>query len=249
MPTVEIITLLFGGIGIGGVTAFLLTKVIPLSSNKTNKLRDAGQIPPIPEMKTVLEKFEVERARREYKALRLEKELHADMLTRVYQAEADKRITKRERELLSTKYREQIRNLDEKLNDSELIMEANELANLREEMLNLFRTKIAQMERRLGELMSKLDQVKGPLRVPVPPLAPPKERVRTPAVEVSTAEEEHKEITSAPVIMEKSEQVAVQPPEQKISAPDAPVADERVKAIRNEVLEALARLEQMDVES
>ena len=245
MPTVEIITLLLGGIGIGGTTAFLLTRVLTRS---TQKMKSTGEVGPaaLPEMKTILENFEVERARSEYKALRLEKELHADMLTRVYQAEVDKRITRRERELLSTKYREQIRNLDEKLQDSELIMEANELANLREEMLNLFKTKIAQMERRLGELMSKLEQVKGPLRVPIPPLEPPKERVRTPAVESPKAEEMRKEIAGAPVSIEKSEP---NPPPQNVDVLDVPAADERVKAIKNEVLEALARLEQMDVES
>jgi len=245
MPTVEIISLLLGGIGIGGITAFLLTRVLPHSTWKTKGTPEVGTTG-LPEMKTILEKFEVERARGEYKAVRLEKELHAEMLTRVYQAEVDRRITRRERELLSNKYREQIRKLDEKLQDSELIMEANELANLREEMLNLFKTKIAQMERRLGELISKLEQVKGPLRVVVPPVVLPKESVRTPAIEPPRAEETRKEIDASPVIMEKSD---TNPPPQKVEVTDVPVADERVKAIRNEVLEALARLEQMDIES
>jgi hypothetical protein len=82
--------------------------------------------------------------------------------------------------------------------------------------------------------------------VVVPPVELPKERVRTPAIEPPRAEETRKEIDASPVITEKSD---TNPPPQKVEVTDVPVADERVKAIRNEVLEALARLEQMDIES
>ena len=238
MVTVEIVFILLGGVVIGGVGSYLIIRFLRPNTNNIQKDSFAGRNP---EIKTTQQRFEVEKARREYKSIKLEKELHTDALTRVFQAESNGRITKRERELLSTKYRDQIKKLDEKLNDSELIMEANELENLREELLNLFKTKVSQIERRLDELRSRLDQVKGLSRAPV--IEPVMEMGNEDVKEIV------KEVTSKPAVVVAVEQSKVQTTKpQVVEVSDVPVADEKVKAIKNEVLDALTRLEQMDME-
>ena len=158
MSALEIIIALFGGIIAGTTFSILVSKYLKpefpgsdITSKPTKSIPEIGK------------KFEVEQARLRYKTLKLEKELHTDALGRVFQAEGEGRITKKERDLLSDRYREQIRTLDNSLQDSELILEASELENLHEELTNLFSQKLNQVERRLNELTTKLETVKTPI--------------------------------------------------------------------------------------
>ena len=165
MSALEIIIALFGGIIAGTTFSILVSKYLKpefpgsdIASKPTKSIPEIGK------------KFEVEQARLRYKTLKLEKELHTDALGRVFQAEGDGRITKKERDLLSDRYREQIRTLDNSLQDSELILEASELENLHEELTNLFSQKLNQVERRLNELTTKLETVKTFTKPDMPPV-------------------------------------------------------------------------------
>ena len=155
MSTLEIIIALFGGIIAGTTFSILISKYLKPEFPGNAKAPESNKT--IPE---IGKKFEVEQARLRYKTLKLEKELDTDALGRVFQAEGDGRITKKERDMLSERYREQIKSLDKNLQDSELILEASELENLHEELSNLFSQKLNQVERRLNELTVKLDSVK-----------------------------------------------------------------------------------------
>ncbi|MEM4298170.1 MAG: hypothetical protein QW815_07375 [Nitrososphaerota archaeon] len=156
---------------------------------------------------------EIKKARKELKTLRLEKELLAGALTRVYEAEVEGKITKEERELLASKYKEQLKSVEAKLSDLELVVEVGELESLRRELVGLLEKKIAQIESRLNEARIKLGRVRA-------------------------------EKPEAPVI-EKREERKVEKRRPDVGEADV---DEKVKALREEVLEALARLEQMDIE-
>jgi hypothetical protein len=159
---------------------------------------------------------ELERAKRELKTLLLEKELVAGAITRLYEAEAAGRIVREDRERLSAKYKEQLREIEAKLSDLNLIIEVGELENLRQELLNLFEKKIAQIEDRLKEARAQLEALRG-LRQPAAEEAKPKEAVE-----------------------EKKVERRKKPPESE--------AESKIKEIREEVLDALARLEQIDLE-
>lgn len=159
---------------------------------------------------------ELERAKRELKTLLLEKELVAGAITRLYEAEAAGRIGREDRERLSAKYKEQLREIEAKLSDLNLIIEVGELENLRQELLNLFEKKIAQIEDRLKEARAQLEALRG-LRQPAAEEAKPKEAVE-----------------------EKKVERRKKPPESE--------AESKIKEIKEEVLDALARLEQIDLE-
>lgn len=209
METTDILFGLIPGILIGAVLVFLLksNKKVPATSSKTATAE-----------RTIL-KEELEKGKSDYKALKLEKELLAGALTRVFEAEAKGKISKAERDMLVQKYREQIKQVDAKIADLEIVVEVGELENLRSELVNLLETKIAQVERRLDDARARLEQVKGP-----PPI----------------------------IIQEGEKPVAEQAEEKKTEKPKPskkePSVDDKVKDVRNEVLEALARLEQMDIE-
>ena len=253
MSALEIIIALFGGIIAGTTFSILVSKYLKpefpgsdITSKPTKSIPEIGK------------KFEVEQARLRYKTLKLEKELHTDALGRVFQAEGEGRITKKERDLLSDRYREQIRTLDNSLQDSELILEASELENLHEELTNLFSQKLNQVERRLNELTTKLETVKTFTKPDIPPAI--KSKSKEMLVEISKKVEIPQKITNAPVTSIEDNDNKEQITDEKIKAnpetierkakkaKDTPLADDKVNEIRDEVLEALNRLEQMDVE-
>ena len=155
MTITEIFLAIFGGIALGSVISIILIKYL-------NLRLDVHKFAVEKESQSIIDKFAVEKARMKYKTIKLEKELYTDALTRVFQAEGDGRISKTERDSLSNKYREQIKTFDSKIQDSELILEASELENLRIELQNLFKNKISQIERRLSELSIKLENITTP---------------------------------------------------------------------------------------
>jgi hypothetical protein len=196
-----------GGVGVG----YLLFKPPSPKGKGHNKSQ---------EPQVTVARAEVERARRELKALLLEKDLLANALTRVYEAEAEGRITREERDRLAAKYKEQLREVEKRLGDLDLLIEVGELERLREELIGLFERKIAQLDERLQRARAQLERLGLAAQPPKPA---------------------------------KGEEQAQPPPAQKSKAPRRRKApgeevDEKVRELREEILEALARLEQIDLE-
>ena len=256
MTITEIFLAIFGGIALGSIVSFILIKYIRSQS-------DVPKLAVEKEAKSLIDKFEVEKARMRYKTIKLEKELHTDALTRVFQAEGDGRISKTERDSLSNKYREQIKTLDNKIHDSELILEASELENLRVELQDLFKNKISQIERRLSELSVKLENIKTfpkpnldmnlelntqkdavkPLKITQEPVNINKKTqpiIKEPILKVPK--------TMKKPIDEKISNITIKSKSPKVKVENSPIIDEKTKAIKNDVLEALQKLEQLDTE-
>lgn len=163
---------------------------------------------------------ELERSRREMKTLLLERDLLSSALTRIYEAETDGKITREEREGIARRYSDQVRELEVKLRDKELIVEVGELENLRDELVSLFSEKIQNLESRLEEAKERLR----PARTDM------KEEVikRQPAV-VGPSEDLEKAI------------------ERKASRREESAGERRARELKDEVMDALAKLEQIDV--
>lgn len=196
---------------------------IYLISRYSRRVKTSLPIPRTSQPQSTLNRRDIEKARGEVKTLTIEKELLAGSLTRVYEAEVENRISKEERELLSRKYRDQLKIVEEKLGNVSLVMELSDLRELRHELVGLFENKLGQIDSRLKEARIKLDiEDKEPiLDVPVE-----KEKVE-PSKEVVS------DIEQTPI---------------RVKAKESSDTDQKVKALSDEVLEALARLEQMDIE-
>jgi hypothetical protein len=94
---------------------------------------------------------DLEKSRREMRTLLLERDLLSAALTKVYEAENEGKITREEREMIAKRYSSQIRDMESKLSDKELVVEVGELEGLRDELLTLFREKIQNIESRLDQ--------------------------------------------------------------------------------------------------
>jgi hypothetical protein len=180
--------------------------------------------------KTVSES-ELAASKRDMRTIILERDLLQSALTKIYEAESEGQITKEEREMIARRYSSQIRDFEAKLRDKELLVEVGELESLRDELLSLFREKIQNIESRLDQSRERLQPV---IREQKPEPAPRAPRataamstngatLATPGDDLEKAVER-----KAPARREESD------------------GEKRVKALRDEVMDALAKLEQID---
>ncbi|HEY4673345.1 MAG TPA: hypothetical protein VIH03_04190 [Nitrososphaerales archaeon] len=201
---------------IGLVPGVIIGAVLVFAMRYSKKSEASAKT--VPMVGRTILREELDKGKSDYKALKLEKEILAGALTRVFEAESKGKITKAEREMMTTKYREQIKQVDTKIADLEVIVEVGELENLRSDLVNMLETKVSQIERRLNDARNRLEQIRG----------------------------------SAQTIIQEGEKPATEQSEERKADKKAPkkepAVDDKVKDIRNEVLEALARLEQMDIE-
>jgi len=159
---------------------------------------------------------ELEKSKREMRTMMVERDLLSSALMKVYEAESEGRLTREERESIAKRYADQLKGMQGRLKDVELVVEVGELERLREELVGLFQEKIQNIEARLEQAREKLGTVA--------PLALKKEAL--PRVERKPEPEK-------PVEKKKQEMSE---------------SERRVKEIRNEVLDAVSKLEQMDLE-
>ena len=177
---------------------------------------------------------DLEKSRREMRTLLLERDLLSGALTKVYEAENEGKITREEREMIAKRYSSQIRDLESKLSDKELIVEVGELEGLRDELVTLFREKIQNIETRLDQAKERLpsvtqQQAKG-MEMPVIASGARKSAATATAVSAQSGQSEDLERVV----------------DRKSPKRDDTEGERRVKAIRDEVMEALERLEQID---
>lgn len=160
---------------------------------------------------------QVERSRREMRTMMVERDLLSSALMKVYESETEGRITKEEREMIAKRYADQLKEVQGKLKDVELVVEVGELEKLREELVGLFQEKIQNIEARLDQAKERLGAI-----------APQ-------AVKKETAPRVERKLELENVVEKKAK-------------PEVSESERRVKEIRNEVMDALTKLEQIDIE-
>jgi hypothetical protein len=203
------------GLGLGGAASYYFFN----SRSKPEKI-----VAPMPAHETggrvveaMVTSTDLEKSRREMRTIMVERDLLSSAMMKLYEAESEGRITREEREMISKRYSDQIKELQSKLKDSELIVEVGELEGLRGELVTLFEQKIQNIETRLDSAKQRL----GPAAPqPVKKEAPPK------------VEEEA-----------DLERVVERRTRSELSE-----SERRVKDIRDEVMDALTRLERIDIE-
>lgn len=161
---------------------------------------------------------DLDRSRREMRTIMVERDLLSAAMMKLYEAENEGKITREEREVISKRYSDQIKDLQSKLKDVELVVEVGELEGLRNELVTLFDDKVRNIETRLDVARQRLGAA-APEAVKKEPTAPKVERA-----------------TDLEKVVERK------------AKSEMSESERRVKEIRDEVMEALTRLEQIDIE-
>ena len=185
---------------------------------------------------------ELDSAKKRLKTLLLEKDLLSSSLTQVYQAEAEGRINKNDRDNLSSKYNDQLKLLEGKLGDVEVLIEVGELERVRTEMIDLLERKIENVDSRLSQARIKFSSLNSN------DFLIEDSRIEDSLIEdspVGTSDVISKPESSKEI----STKIEPKPKKTEKNKTKDDDTDVEVKKIKNEVIEALTKLEQMDMDS
>ena len=229
-------TTLLIGVAAGGAAGLGISYASFYPRGKSRKVQvmqrdESGQL-----RRKVVTTDDLEKSKREMRTLLLERDLLSAALTKVYEAENEGKITREEREMIARRYSLQIRDLETRLRDKELVVEVGELEKLRDELLTLFREKVQNIETRLDQAKERLPSVS--------------EQENNKGVEPEIGVGRVARTTN-PAIVTVATQSGQTDDLERVVERKAPKRDDtegerRVRAIRDEVMDALERLEQID---
>jgi hypothetical protein len=190
-------------------------------------------------------------AKDELRMLDLEREILGDAIRRLYEAQAEGKITEVEREKLAGSYKQRMNIIKDSIAKDESIIALHELEGMQEDLMKLFSERFGELTSKVEELRTRID-VKPVREIPI--RAIPTTTIRMDDVEEDNEEEEEEdeedegEISSAtksserkPVVVKKRK-----PPEEKPTAKTE--AERRIESIRSEVEKVLDKLGQMEIE-
>ncbi len=193
-------------------------EIRPLAELKTGEMKKALEIP-----KTVLTSIgeeDVKKAEEDLRILSVEKEIVSYALTRLYEAQAEGKITENDKTRLLSKYKEEMDNLEKNINNKQMIVRLHELETTQADLVKLFQEKFTEITRNIETIRTEL----GLLPKPVPQ---PQETI--PGAEPKEKRPEDK----VP----------------KPRGPPRSKAEERIANIQQEVLKILERLEKQETEA
>jgi len=163
--------------------------------------------------------FDAQKSKKELNLLDVEREILSYGIRRLYEAQADGKISEMERERLAEGYKQRMIEIKDSVSKNESVVALHELESMQEDLIKLFNDRFDEINNKIGSLRLNLDMI------PEPEI--PKPSSTTPA----------------------SQPEKTQRRRRKRSAPKKTEAEERIDQIREEVEKVLQRLGQMETEA
>ena len=98
------------GLGLGGLASYVVFYTRPKQEKVAPRAEHGARSD-----ETTVTSADLERSRREMRTIMVERDLLSSAMMKLYEAESEGRITREERELISKRYSDQIRELQSKL--------------------------------------------------------------------------------------------------------------------------------------
>jgi len=176
-------------------------------------------------------------AKDELRMLDLEREILSDAIRRLYEAQAEGKISEQEREKLAASYKARMMSIKESISKDETIVALHDLEGMQEDLMKLFSERFGELTSKVDELRTKID-FKPIKEIPVklPAQTSPSEMD-----EIEDAEEEEEEAG------EEKQKKKRKPPEERPVAKTE--AEKRIDTIRSEVEKVLDKLGQMEIDT
>jgi len=143
------------GLGLGGLVSYYVFYSRARPEKVVVTRSEPGARPTL----STVTSADLERSRRDMRTIMVERDLLSSAMMKLYEAETEGRITREEREMISKRYSDQIKDLQSKLKDVELVVEVGELEGLRNDLVSLFEGKIQNIEARLEVARQRLGPV------------------------------------------------------------------------------------------
>ena len=219
------------------------------STSPTPKTEPSSSIetPPSTEGKPTIPSTEAQKIKEDLNILTLEKEIVAYALTRLFEAEAEGKITKEHRLELLDKYKAEMKQLDQEINRNETILKLHELEGTQTDLVQSFNNRLSQINKEIETLRGILgynppvesQQTHPKTTSPTPPTEQPQSK---PSKET--------EVSAAKASSEtKDEKQEIDTPREAPRRNTKTETEQKLEAIQEEVLKALDRLERLEVES
>jgi hypothetical protein len=209
----------------GGAIAVVLFTFFAMKGRKKaekedlKKVIEAKESWPVFKPQRTVTREEAKNANKELKMLQLEREILSYAIRRLYEAQAEGRISEEERENLARNYKTRMMNVRDAISKSESVVALQELESMQEDLIKLFSERFDDLGNKVEELRTRLE-VKPVKEMSIPVPSPN---------------------TSAPSVREKRRA-------RKPSTPRKTEAEKRIEEIRAEVEKVLERLGQIEVE-
>ncbi len=178
-------------------------------------------------------------AKDELRMLDLEREILGDAIRRLYEAQAEGKITEVERERLAASYKQRMNTIKESITKDESIIALHELEGMQEDLMKLFSERFGELTSKVEELRTRID-VKPVREIPVKP-------IHTTPIQMDDDEEEAVEEETVEAPGQEKPKKKRKPAEEKPTAKTD--AERRIESIRSEVEKVLDKLGQMEIES
>ena len=189
------------------------TKRFSLTSGRTVSVEDANE------------------AKESLKTLDLEREILSFAIRRLYEAQAEGKITEEERERIAQRYKSRMMKVRDSMSKSESVVALHELESMQDDLVKLFSERFDDLGKKVEELRTRLEikaekeEAAAPSEIPLP-------QMEETAPKTAEKERDKRKIRKKP------------------AATPAPrtEAEKRIEEIRTEVEKVLERLGQMEVE-
>jgi MFS superfamily sulfate permease-like transporter len=181
---------------------------------------------------------EATQAKDELRILDLEREIVADAIRHLYEAQAEGKITEAERERLASSYKNRMMTIKDSMAKDEGIVALHELESMQEDLMKMFSERFSELTGKVEELRTRIDvkpirEIK--VQMPKAPVAVPDQLEEPDEEEAIQEAAEEKEKPKKPK----------KPPAEKQKTE----AEQRIDAIRNQIDEVMNKLGQMEMDS
>ena len=177
-----------------------------------------------PETDHTITEFDAARSREILKVLTLEREIIGTALTTIYESEIQGIITRDERDRLLDKYSADLKELESGISEHQRIVDIFDLESARKELLHSFRDKLSEVDKKLTDLRSGTT-----------PTLPPVAEVKRDQVMMPTE-------APVPTAQPQVSMTGVEVRDTKTKT------EKKIEAIKEEVLKAMERLEEIESE-
>jgi len=210
-----------------GAVVVALLMLYAMRAGKKKKKEERLEVPEVPEVserwplkvERSVTSADAKRAQDELRILGLEREILSHAIRRLYEAQAEGKITEEERNRLAQGYKGRMLEIKDMISKGESVVALHELETMQGDLIKLFNERFDEINEKVANLRSSLE-FKPVTEVPVPPPTLPSARP------------------------EKAKRRARKP-----SAPKKTEAEKRIEEIRAEVEKVLERLGQIEVEA
>jgi RecA/RadA recombinase len=118
-------------------------------SERTDVIRSTSSKLNVPSFQLITKKTEVEKAKSYIRTMTLKQEIIGMVMKRLFEAEDEGEISREEREQLAKDYEVEMKQIEDDLNKAELIVNLNELEEIRLSIIKQFETTLSDTQQKI----------------------------------------------------------------------------------------------------